>query len=105
MCIAPSTVACELVLFLRDVSKLWFQVDFLVGAGIKPVSIVSYNHLGNNDGMNLSAPQTFRSKVCLSGVNQHLHGTSLGWWRALMHNVSMSCLKPRCGYPMCQPCI
>jgi hypothetical protein len=23
---------------------------------------VSYNHLGNNDGMNLSAPQTFRSK-------------------------------------------
>ncbi len=38
-------------------------VDFLVGAGIKPTSIVSYNHLGNNDGMNLSAPQTFRSKV------------------------------------------
>lgn len=37
-------------------------VDFLVGAGLKPVSIVSYNHLGNNDGMNLSAPQTFRSK-------------------------------------------
>ena len=38
------------------------QVDFLVGAGFKPTSIVSYNHLGNNDGMNLSAPQTFRSK-------------------------------------------
>lgn len=37
-------------------------VDFLVGAGIKPTSIVSYNHLGNNDGFNLSAPQTFRSK-------------------------------------------
>ncbi|KAG2298578.1 hypothetical protein Bca52824_035050 [Brassica carinata] len=37
-------------------------VDFLVGAGIKPTSIVSYNHLGNNDGMDLSAPQTFRSK-------------------------------------------
>ncbi|KAL3695348.1 hypothetical protein R1sor_009424 [Riccia sorocarpa] len=37
-------------------------VDFLVGAGIKPTSIVSYNHLGNNDGMNLSSPQTFRSK-------------------------------------------
>ncbi len=33
-----------------------------MGAGIKPTSIVSYNHLGNNDGMNLSAPQTFRSK-------------------------------------------
>ncbi|XP_060589566.1 inositol-3-phosphate synthase 1-B-like isoform X1 [Ruditapes philippinarum] len=37
-------------------------VDFLVSAGIKPKSIVSYNHLGNNDGQNLSAPQTFRSK-------------------------------------------
>lgn len=37
-------------------------VDFLVGAGIKPVSIISYNHLGNNDGKNLSAPQQFRSK-------------------------------------------
>lgn len=37
-------------------------VDFLVGAGIKPVSIVSYNHLGNNDGKNLSAPRQFRSK-------------------------------------------
>merc|ERR1712217_373760 len=37
-------------------------VDFLVGAGIKPESIVSYNHLGNNDGKNLSAPKQFRSK-------------------------------------------
>lgn len=37
-------------------------VDFLVSAGIKPVSIVSYNHLGNNDGKNLSAPAQFRSK-------------------------------------------
>ena len=57
-------------------------VDFLVSAGIKvcvmtkiyvhictmtsvpkqPTSIVSYNHLGNNDGKNLSAPKQFRSK-------------------------------------------
>lgn len=37
-------------------------VDFMVSAGLKPVSIVSYNHLGNNDGKNLSAPATFRSK-------------------------------------------
>lgn len=37
-------------------------VDFLVSAGIKPTAIVSYNHLGNNDGKNLSAPQQFRSK-------------------------------------------
>ncbi|KAG0350818.1 hypothetical protein BC939DRAFT_473438 [Gamsiella multidivaricata] len=37
-------------------------VDFLVNAGIKPIAISSYNHLGNNDGKNLSAPQQFRSK-------------------------------------------
>ena len=37
-------------------------VDFFIGAGLKPTSIVSYNHLGNNDGKNLSAPQCFRSK-------------------------------------------
>ncbi|KAJ3324196.1 Myo-inositol-1-phosphate synthase, partial [Gonapodya sp. JEL0774] len=37
-------------------------VDFLVGAGIKPLGITSYNHLGNNDGRNLSAPMQFRSK-------------------------------------------
>eukprot|EP00753_Platysulcus_tardus_P003261 PLAT12337.3.p3 GENE.PLAT12337.3~~PLAT12337.3.p3 ORF type:complete len:417 (+),score=261.21 PLAT12337.3:101-1351(+) len=37
-------------------------VDFLVSAGIKPMSIVSYNHLGNNDGKNLSEERQFRSK-------------------------------------------
>ncbi|KAF5208628.1 putative inositol-3-phosphate synthase [Clavispora lusitaniae] len=36
--------------------------QFLVDAGIKPLSIASYNHLGNNDGFNLSAPKQFRSK-------------------------------------------
>lgn len=29
-------------------------VDFLINAGIKLTSIASYNHLGNNDGKNLS---------------------------------------------------
>lgn len=29
---------------------------------LQPVSIVSYNHLGNNDGRNLSAPAQFHSK-------------------------------------------
>lgn len=38
------------------------MVDWLISAGIKPTSIVSYNHLGNNDGKNLSAPKQFRSK-------------------------------------------
>jgi myo-inositol-1-phosphate synthase len=37
-------------------------MDFLVGAGMKPLAITSYNHLGNNDGRNLSAPPQFRSK-------------------------------------------
>ncbi|KAJ6664332.1 hypothetical protein lerEdw1_008551 [Lerista edwardsae] len=37
-------------------------VDFLISSGLKPVSIVSYNHLGNNDGCNLSAPAQFHSK-------------------------------------------
>ena len=37
-------------------------VDFLVNAGIKPISIASYNHLGNNDGKNLSSQRQFRSK-------------------------------------------
>ena len=36
--------------------------DFLVTAGIKPLSIVSYNHLGNNDGYNLSSASQFKSK-------------------------------------------
>lgn len=36
--------------------------DFLISAGIKPRSIVSYNHLGNNDGKNLSQESTFKSK-------------------------------------------
>eukprot|EP00475_Leptophrys_vorax_P025073 TRINITY_DN34990_c0_g1_i1.p1 TRINITY_DN34990_c0_g1~~TRINITY_DN34990_c0_g1_i1.p1 ORF type:complete len:511 (-),score=61.61 TRINITY_DN34990_c0_g1_i1:160-1692(-) len=52
-------------------------VDFLVSAGIKPMSIVSYNHLGNNDGMNLSAPQTFRSKeISKSNVVDDMVGSN-----------------------------
>lgn len=56
-------------------------VDFLVSAGLKPVSIVSYNHLGNNDGKNLSAPQQFRSKevgslfICLQ------------WWKIFIRMI------------------
>ena len=37
-------------------------VDFLITAGIKLTSIASYNHLGNNDGKNLSSHKQFRSK-------------------------------------------
>jgi len=60
--------------------------EFLVNAGIKPLSVASYNHLGNNDGANLSAPAQFRSKeVSKSSViddlveNNHLlYPTKLG---------------------------
>ena len=37
-------------------------VDWLVSSGIRPLSIVSYNHLGNNDGKNLSETPQFHSK-------------------------------------------
>ncbi|KAH7702754.1 Protein INOS-1 [Aphelenchoides avenae] len=37
-------------------------VEFLVNSGLKPESICSYNHLGNNDGKNLSEARQFRSK-------------------------------------------
>lgn len=36
--------------------------DFLVGSGLRCSCVVSYNHLGNNDGKNLSEPHTFKSK-------------------------------------------
>jgi len=53
------------------------MVDFLVSAGIKPTSIVSYNHLGNNDGKNLSAPQTVRSKeISKSNVVDDMVGSN-----------------------------
>ena len=46
--------------------------EFLVNAGIKPLSISSYNHLGNNDGKNLSSQRQFRSKeISKSSVVGH----------------------------------
>jgi myo-inositol-1-phosphate synthase len=38
------------------------MMDFLSLCGIRATSIVSYNHLGNNDGLNLSQENCFRSK-------------------------------------------
>lgn len=60
--------------------------QFLVDAGIKPVSIASYNHLGNNDGYNLSSNEQFRSKEISKGSviddivesNQILYNKELG---------------------------
>lgn len=33
--------------------------DFLIGSGLRLASVVSYNHLGNNDGKNLSEDKCF----------------------------------------------
>jgi myo-inositol-1-phosphate synthase len=38
------------------------MVDYLVASGFKPKSVVSYNHLGNNDGLNLKEEKQFVSK-------------------------------------------
>ena len=38
------------------------MAEFLVSAGIKQLSIVSYNHVGNNDGFNRSSKKQFKSK-------------------------------------------
>lgn len=47
------------------------MADFFIGSGLRIASCMSYNHLGNNDGMNLSEPETFRSKeISKAGVLQ-----------------------------------
>lgn len=38
------------------------MADFLVTSGLKLTAIASYNHLGNNDGMNLDFEKCFKSK-------------------------------------------
>merc|ERR1711920_33092 len=43
--------------------------DFLIGSGIRIASCVSYNHLGNNDGKNLSEDKCFQlKKISKAGV-------------------------------------
>merc|ERR1712147_315934 len=43
--------------------------DFLIGSGIRLSSVVSYNHLGNNDGCNLQEDKCFQSKkISKAGV-------------------------------------
>ena len=41
--------------------------DFLIGSGIRLSSVVSYNHLGNNDGKNLQEDKCFLSKKISKG--------------------------------------
>jgi len=43
--------------------------DYLIGSGLRLASVVSYNHLGNNDGKNLSEDKCFQSKkISKAGV-------------------------------------
>jgi len=43
--------------------------DYLIGSGIRLASVVSYNHLGNNDGKNLQEDKCFQSKkISKAGV-------------------------------------
>lgn len=43
--------------------------DYLIGSGIRISSVVSYNHLGNNDGKNLQEDKCFQSKkISKAGV-------------------------------------
>lgn len=41
--------------------------DYLIGSGIRLSSVVSYNHLGNNDGKNLQEDKCFLSKKISKG--------------------------------------
>lgn len=70
-------------------------VDFLINAGIKPVSIVSYNHLGNNDGKNLSAPQQFKSKEVSNKV--FFNFNLITFYDRSWHFFLMAGVKEQCG--------
>lgn len=51
--------------------------DLLVGSAFELESVVSYNHLGNNDGKNLSEEAQFRSKeLSKSGLLDHIVATN-----------------------------
>lgn len=41
--------------------------EFLIGSGMRLRSVASYNHLGNNDGLNLNEAAQFRSKEISKG--------------------------------------
>lgn len=43
------------------------MTDFIIGAGLRLASVVSYNHLGNNDGKNLQDEKCFLSKKISKG--------------------------------------
>lgn len=64
-----TNLVIKAILFHDLYNVTFFQLSFLalelLANGfilLQPTSIVSYNHLGNNDGKNLSAPKQFRSK-------------------------------------------
>ncbi len=58
--------------------------------GIKPESIVSYDHRGNNDGKHLSAPKQLHYKEISKSnvVCSILFGPCVGLSKSVMHEVS-----------------
>jgi myo-inositol-1-phosphate synthase len=71
-------------------------IDFLVNAGIKPLSVASYNHLGNNDGHNLNAPAQFRSKEISksSVIDDAVEASHLLYPRKVAKDGSVTVDKP-----------
>eukprot|EP01055_Gregarina_sp_Pseudo9_P003514 Gregarina_sp_Pseudo_9__3513@NODE_367_length_3026_cov_49_364915_g346_i0_p1_GENE_NODE_367_length_3026_cov_49_364915_g346_i0NODE_367_length_3026_cov_49_364915_g346_i0_p1_ORF_typecomplete_len515_score107_35NAD_binding_5/PF07994_12/6_9e154Inos1P_synth/PF01658_17/9_8e50_NODE_367_length_3026_cov_49_364915_g346_i013952939 len=91
---SPQNVFCDGIVELAQRNKVFLigddlktgqtkiksvLVDFLVSTALKPTSIVSYNHLGNNDGLNLSSERQFKSKELTkaSVVDDVIHSNSL----------------------------
>ncbi len=60
VCVCVCVCVCVVCVCVCVCAHAWAHT--WVNAGIKVKSIVSYNHLGNNDGKNLSQPDMFRSK-------------------------------------------
>ena len=72
----------------------WLMSYVVWCLSLQPVSIVSYNHLGNNDGKNLSAPKQFRSKE-VSGFWVGTHVTVPSRNQTLFHCVFRSHYRVR----------
>jgi myo-inositol-1-phosphate synthase len=71
-------------------------VDYLVGAGIKPLAITSYNHLGNRDGQNLSEAAQLHSKIVskaavVEEAEASTRGVLYSSGERIAHNVVIKC--------------
>ena len=57
-----TSVMFSIIMLLNHSYIVFVEFEQTIAFSQQPTSIVSYNHLGNNDGKNLSAPKQFRSK-------------------------------------------